>query len=353
MKTAIQKIKIWGIIILPLLFIMASCEKTLVGPEKSNTPTANFDFFWKTFDEHYGMFEVKNVDWDALYRRYRPRVNDQMTDEALYHVMADLIIQLNDNHLNIYPTNGVLPAFPGGVLRYKNRELTILKIQEDYDWEVSKKYLVESEEITPSVKFGTLPGNIGYISIEGHNDSRKSVEKSMEKMVGQLQSSKALIIDVRGDYGGMDAIAQLMAGHFASSKKLYMTSRKRNGIKHTDFTTPTEWYVEPTGTTFTKNIVVLTSRFTQSAGETFTLAMKEFEHVKVLGDTTAGSYSDNPNFELPNGWIFSVSVGDYRASDGNSYEGKGTAPNSWSRTTREELLAGKDSTLEKAIQMLQ
>lgn len=43
-------------------FIMASCEEELIGPEKANTPTNNFEQFWRTFDEQYGMFDVKNID---------------------------------------------------------------------------------------------------------------------------------------------------------------------------------------------------------------------------------------------------------------------------------------------------
>ena len=67
-------------------FIMASCEDELIGPEKANTPTNNFEQFCKTFDEHYGMFEVKNIDWKAIHDRFKPRVNDQMSDQELYKV---------------------------------------------------------------------------------------------------------------------------------------------------------------------------------------------------------------------------------------------------------------------------
>ena len=132
-----------------------------------------------------------------------------------------------------------------------------------------------------------------------------------------------------------------------------MTTRKRNGPKHSDFTEPVSWYVEPGGETqFTKPIILLTSRFSQSAAETFALAMNELDHVKLLGDTTAGSYSDNPTTEMYNGWMFSFSVGDFRAADGKSYEGIGTAPDIWMVNSKEDLLQEKDRVLEKAIDLL-
>jgi C-terminal processing protease CtpA/Prc len=132
-----------------------------------------------------------------------------------------------------------------------------------------------------------------------------------------------------------------------------MTTRKRNGPKRNEFTAAEEWYVEPTGKSqYTKPVVLLTSRFTQSAGETFSLAMNEMEHVTLMGDTTAGSYSDNPTTEMYNGWMFSLSIGDYRAADGKSYEGIGTAPDVWIRTSRQDLLNEKDPALEKAVEHL-
>src|SRR5688572_25776438 len=145
------------------VFIMASCEEELIGPEQANTPTNNFEQFWKTFDEHYGMFDVKNIDWKAIHDQFKPRVNDQMTDKKLYEVLSDMIVLLNDNHLNLYPTNGELPVFPGGVLSYRNGQLEILKVQEDYDLEVAKTYTTSYEQVTENIGYGKLPNNLSYV----------------------------------------------------------------------------------------------------------------------------------------------------------------------------------------------
>lgn len=249
-------------------FIMASCEEELIGPEKANTPTNNFELFWKTFDEHYGLFELKNIDWKAIHDQFRPQINDQMTDEEFYKVLSDMIVMLNDNHLNLYPTNGALPVFPGGVLNYRNGQLEILKVQEDYDIEVAKTYTAGYEQVTENIGYGKLPNNLYYINVKG-TDGLKEVEKQMEKIMSSVADASGVIIDIRGFYGGYDPVSQYMAGCFASSRKLYMTTKKRNGPAHTDFTPTAEWYVEPKGVKpYTKPVTVLTSRFTQSAGET-------------------------------------------------------------------------------------
>ena len=348
--TTTKYLRILIFITLPFIFMMASCEEELIGVEKPNTPTNNFEDFWKTFDTHYGLFEVKGVDWKKVHDEFRPRVSDQMADGELYNVLTAMMVLLNDNHLNLYPTNGALPVFPGGVLRYKNGNLSILKVQEDYSFDVVKKYAESMIELSPNMRYGVLAGNIGYLNFSG-TDSRHAVGKNMDKILTDLRDTRSLIVDIRGNYGGMDAISQYVASCFAGQRKLYMKTRKRNGPSHDAFTDVTEWYVSPVGDhPYLKPIVVLTSRFTQSAGETFALAMNELDHVTLMGDTTAGSFSDNPNFEMLNGWMFSVSVGDYRASNGQSYEGTGIPPDVLVVTRKDDLLAGKDVALEKAIE---
>jgi carboxyl-terminal processing protease len=343
-------IKILTVAIVAL--ILVSCSDELIGTEIPNTPEKNFEYFWKTLDARYGLFEVKSINWQNVHETYRPRITSNTTNEELYETFKEMINLLNDNHVNLYPTTGTLPVYPGGLLRYKNGHVEITKVQTDYDLDVVKKYLQDTQQHTGNIFSGLLPGEIGYLNVKG-TDSRKAVADEMNSVVSKMSSAKALIVDVRGFYGGSDAVSQLIAGHFTNVRKLYMTTRKRNGPKHTDFTEPEEWYVAPQGQNqFTKPIILLTSRFSQSAAETFTLAMHELDHVRVLGDTTAGGYSDNPTTEMPNGWMFSFSVGDFRAADGKSYEGIGTAPDVWMVTTKEDLLGGKDRVLEKAIDLL-
>ena len=64
-------------------------------------PERNFEELWKTFDARYSHFGIKNIDWHALYRVYRPRVTAKTTDDELFTVMAEMIALLNDNHVGL------------------------------------------------------------------------------------------------------------------------------------------------------------------------------------------------------------------------------------------------------------
>jgi C-terminal processing protease CtpA/Prc len=224
---------------------------------------------------------------------------------------------------------------------------------DEFSLSVTKKYLEVVKEISThegvKIVYGRLAGNIGYVFFEDLSLSPTFYQNAMDDVLNFLADTKGIIVDARSIEGGDDRSAQHIAGRFASARHAYMTSRFRNGPRHTDFTAPMQWFVAPTGKSqYTKPVRLLTTRITGSAGESFTLAMRENANVQHWGDTTYGAFSDNPRRELPNGWIYTVSVGDFRAADGTSYEGIGIAPQKVFKNSKDDVLAGLDKLLEEA-----
>jgi len=79
-----------AIFALPVFYV---ASKELSGPEK------NFEHLWRTLDRNYAIFGPKHIDWQALYKVYRPRVTAQTTDDELFAVMSAMLGHLNDNHV--------------------------------------------------------------------------------------------------------------------------------------------------------------------------------------------------------------------------------------------------------------
>ena len=423
-------------LILVTAMFFTSCEEILIGPAVSNDPISNFEEMWKSYDQYYGLFEVKEVDWQATYNQYRPQINEQTTDDQLKTIFHEMIDPLDDNHTFIITTENE-PRIESGIF-------DTLKVQTDFsldlipsyvsdfthygtaidygmladnigyihlgDFIPSRKYFEEAlDQIIGKLKdtdglvidirdnpggndvaaqyvagrfaaerklymnvrkksgpgpndfthygaaidYGTLAGNLGYIHLGDFIPSRKYFEDALDQIIAKLKDTDGLVIDIRDNPGGNDVAAQYVAGRFAAERKLYMNVRKKSGPGPNDFTQAIPWHVEPTGgTRYTKPIVLLTSRWTQSAGETFTLAMQELTNVTQLGDFTSGAFSDNIARELPNGWFCFMSIGDYRAADGESYEGIGVKPDLWLVNSKQDILSGKDRTLEKALELL-
>ncbi|MGB3077073.1 MAG: S41 family peptidase [Chitinophagales bacterium] len=329
-----------------LSIAFASCEKTLLESEVSNDPVSNFEALWKGYDEWYGLFDAKEIDWQETYNQYSQLVTMQTTDAGLKEIFHSMIDPLNDNHVYVITTANE-PRIESGIF-------DTLKVQTDFSLDVVKEnYVTGFTHYGAAIDYGTLPGNIGYLHLGDFIPSQHFYEDALDQIMDELQHTDGMVIDIRDNPGGNDATAQLVAGRFASQQALYMTVRKKSGPSHNDFTEPFEWYVQPEGKTqYLKPVILLTSRWTESAGETFTLAMQQLSTVTQLGDYTSGAFSDNIARELPNGWFYFISIGDYRDASGNSLEGIGVQPDIQLVNTKEETLSGVDKELEKAMELL-
>lgn len=84
-------------------------------------PVVNFETLWRMFDRNYGSFIPKRIDWDLLYRIYRPKVNSRTNDRDLFEVMSRLLEHLNDNHVKIQSRRPPR-FFRSGVLGNLNRD---------------------------------------------------------------------------------------------------------------------------------------------------------------------------------------------------------------------------------------
>ncbi|WP_162390601.1 S41 family peptidase [Spirosoma endbachense] len=330
-----------------LAMLVVACNDLTVGPEPVNTPESNFDQLWQEFDRMYGQFAVKQIDWNAVYEKYRPQIKPQMTDNQLFDVITQMLGELNDGH--------VWMVKPGP--DYRRYDSGPNYPTDEFDLKVVKKYVMDSHEIGTAdglnVFYGKLDGNIGYLYFVDLGQNPKFYERAVDEALAALADTKGIVVDVRNLTGGDDRSGQVVAARFASDRKLFMTTRFRNGPEHSDFTMPVDWFVEPAGTfRYVKPVILLTNRITQSAGETFTLAMRQNANVTHMGDTTFGVFSDNPKRELPNGWIYALSSGDFRAADGKSYEGIGIEPKQRIVNTKDDLAAGRDVVLAKAIALL-
>jgi len=332
----------------PLTLSLAlACDPELGDDASRADPVANFEQLWGDFDRYYGLFAVKGVDWDALHAEYAPQVRPDSTRAELHAVFADLLGHLGDTHVSLYPAGD--PELPV----WNHLRVDGVMPAGNYDYELIRRdYLDDHVDGGELVEYGRLAGGLGWIHIKLFDGNRRGWRRTMDDIFAALGDAPGIVVDVRDCPGGLDPLVQYIAGRFAADRRLFMTARKRSGPDRDDFTAPEAWYVEPTDDTYIKPVVLLTSFLTQSAGETFTLAMTTQDHVIHIGEATNGALSDNIMRDLPNGWMFTISVGDYRGPTGASYEGVGVPPDEEVLNTAEEVLAGTDRALERAIARL-
>ncbi|MFD2200833.1 S41 family peptidase [Shivajiella indica] len=334
-------------VLMMILTIISSCNDLMLGEEPQNTPVENFEVLWNEFDRMYALFEVKNLDWNQIYLEYKPRVNDNMSSDELFDLVSEMLAELNDGHVWMVKPDPGFRRFDSGPVYPKG----------DFDLDLVRNKLSEEHiignSVEPDVIYGKFDGEIGYIYIENLGMNPGFYYDALKTIIPYMTNTKGLIFDARGIEGGYDRSSQEVAGFFTKESKLYMRTKFKNGPGHDNFGHPIEWRTTPNmDISYNKPVKVLTNRQTGSAGETFVLAMKTIEHVKVLGDSTYGAFSDNPKRELPNGWIYAISTGDFRDANGISYEGKGIPPHELIQNTIAEVQSGLDKVLEKAIEEL-
>jgi tetratricopeptide (TPR) repeat protein len=324
------------------------------GAQEAREPTDpeyNFDVLWQTFDRNYAIFGPKRVDWDALYRVYRPMVTAETTDDELFDIMSNLLEHLNDNHVRL----------AGGGRQYRSGILSELgaagfdeQEMEDFSLELLKtKYLVSELEAQGRLRYAWLPDSIGYLRIRGFSQLAQSAE-AIDEIVGEFQGVKAVVIDLRVTPGGNDQVGKAIASRFADRKRLYMKTFERNGPDHDDFAPPRYFYVEPQGPVqFTKTLVVLTNRWGISAAENFALAMRVLPHATLIGDFTSGVFADVYGDQLPNGWQFGVSFKLFVDPTGFCWEGIGVPMDLRIINRPQDIAAGRDRVLEFALKFIE
>lgn len=99
-------------------------------------------------------------------------------------------------------------------------------------------------------------------------------------------------------------------------------------------------------------MAVLTNRGVYSAAEDFVLAMRALPQVRTVGDTTGGGSGNPIARELPNGWVLHVPRWQVWAADGTFFEGVGLAPDLPVQMTDADRARGRDTILERALQII-
>jgi carboxyl-terminal processing protease len=325
-------------IVLFILSVTGSWTQELSKPEK------NFEHLWKTMDEEYGIFLPKRVDWDLLYKVYRPKVTPETTDEELFDILAQMLGHLNDNHVHL---RSPFKSFGAGILQEIEREgFSRSLIQEKF---LKNKF---EERLKGRFIFGFVNESIGYFHFGGFMGLKQSAEV-VDEIVETFKDCKGLIIDVRNNGGGDDRVGKAIADRFADKKRLYMTTQIRSGPNHDDFKPPKYFYVEPGGPRqFTKPIILLIHRHSVSAADNFAMAMRTLPHVTLVGETTSGCQADQHGARLPNGWQFSVSYTLFVDQDGFCWEGIGIPPDLRQINRHEDINNGRDKPLELAIELI-
>jgi hypothetical protein len=333
------------IIILFLISIaFVACEKVFLGKDIENNPRSNFVWLWQKVEMGYSFFDVKDVEWDSVYVQYNPLIHDEMSDEELFDVLAQMLNELKDGHVNL-------------ISPFKTSKFEISSLgPENIDFRIIKdNYLGNDIVYTGPFTHGFLENEqVGYIRYSSFSNSITSAQ--LDYMLTRYQNTKGLIFDIRQNGGGFISNVFTLLSRFVTSETMIYSSQIKNGYKgdspDTTFSDPVPVYVSPhNGMTYTKPVVVLTDRGTYSAGSFFAVSCLALPHITLMGDTTGGGLGLPNGGQLPNGWTYRFSVTRTIAVDGNNYE-NGVPPFMHVTLFADHNITGIDNIIDDAIALI-
>ena len=326
-------------ILIAIVFMvsLAGCEKAFMDENPPNTPQANFDQLWQTFNDKYTYFGLKSLDWDSVYQAFAPRVNNSMTKNELFAVLDSMLFLLQDGHVNLVSDFNLS----------RNWEW-YLNYPENFNYAVvERNYLGSNYQIAGGLYYTILEGNVGYIYYPSFSSSTSVA--NLNAVFSYLANTKGLIFDIRNNGGGSLNNAYALAARLAPQQQTVLLRRYKTGPAPNEFSAQLGITLSPSSeVNYQKPAVLLTNRKSYSAANTFAAILSSYPQIIQLGDRTGGGGGIPADQELPNGWRYRFSASRETTPSGEELE-LGIAPNISLDLDSTLLRQGKDSFIERAL----
>jgi carboxyl-terminal processing protease len=258
----------------------------------------------------------------------------------------------------------------------------------DFHYRASRQGWAREEKKSAMYEF-TRTGDIAHVSLNSFDDN--SIVELFRNDLGEIQKSNGIVIDLRKNGGGSTDTGASILMHFTSADSItgsawktraHQASFKAWGTYFREYNpdirrNDTEgwenkilailekdyWYdggvfkrANTTGGELAGiPAVVLAGPNTGSAAEDFLVMLRQLpdRKIPVIGMHTFGSTGQPLPIELPGGGSARICTKRDTYADGTDFVGIGIVPDFEIISTVDDLLYGKDSALEKALEILQ
>lgn len=204
------------------------------------------------------------------------------------------------------------------------------------------KKIIRKEIKIKTVK-SSVDKNIGYIQISSFIST--STPNEFLEALENTQNSQGLIVDLRGNTGGLLTNAIFIANLFIEKGRL-VSIVGRNGYRYDVMAQDTNFQVK-------KPIILLVNGTSASASEILSGAMKDYHKAKIIGTKTFGKGMVQKIIAMPNATGLNLTIAKYLTPKGKDINKKGISPDIEVKFTQKDITAKKDIQLEKAKDVMQ
>jgi len=365
-----------------------------------------FEAVWNTINNKYYDPTFGGVDWVAIRKKYEPQIEAVRSDGEFSELLSRMLKEIKISHLSVLDMKNLdklvarAEVTRGLVLRDLDNQVVVTRIVDESSAAVeglrpgfvikaidavavtnardSEKTLasdtanhrlivvdeanaareievahklppkdrLESAPLLTGARYAVvetkiLDGGVGYIHFTNFIGPLK---KRFRSIFDSMKDTAGIIIDLRGNSGGDTDVGLAFAGLFVEKETPISATQTRKGGGN-------RYTAKPQKNPYLGKVVILVDEGSGSESEELTAGLQAARRVFVVGRTTRGEDMDATFQELPMKSIALLyPAGLPRTMDGVAIEGRGVIPDLDVRLTRAELLEGKDSQLDAAIQ---
>jgi carboxyl-terminal processing protease len=187
------------------------------------------------------------------------------------------------------------------------------------------------------------------VGVIGFNVWMATVDAQFQQAVDQFRTADGIVIDLRGNPGGLAAMLMGISGQFVNERKSLGVMKTRDSelkfAANPRVVSASGERVQP----YAGPLAILVDAMSGSASECFTGGMQAIGRARVFGQVSMGQALPALFDRLPNGDVLIHAYGDFVTAAGTRLEGRGVIPDEIVPLRREDLLAGKDRTLDAAL----
>lgn len=276
-----------------LLWLNSGCVKET--PLNTNH-RENFESLWNIINERYCYLDEKKINWDSIYTVYSGHLKGVKGDDFRFFKMLSVMLkELKDGHVNLISTFDVgrYNAWQGDPTEGYNYYMRKKILGPNYLTSGGMRYVKGGTNIDENIK-------IGYIAY----DSFSSSLGDMKFIFSYMSDCHGIIIDVRGNGGGLVDNANRLVSYFIDRKELVGFYSYKTGPGRGNFSDLKPEYIEPHKSLrwLTRPVVVLQDRGCYSAANDFLSKVRVAKNVVRIGLPSGGGGGMPAVSELPNGW---------------------------------------------------
>ncbi|MDP1914016.1 S41 family peptidase [Brevundimonas sp.] len=356
-----------------------------------------FDRVWTEVRNQYYDPDLHGVDWSAARQTWRPVALLAVDDRSLYRALGGMLDLLDDDHAGASPPavarrqatlrqrraaigvslrpelagesyliEGVRPGSPAaeaGVAEgwrlitaegapwtpeqdlAEGRPVTLAMLDAEGE---SRSLTLTPRMMDPVPAFAadrSRPGVL-VLTVEGFESG---LGRWMGEQLADLPPDIDVVIDLRGNPGGLLAEADAVLSCFLPRQRFWATRTGRSGRRIELRTAGGCGALDrPIG----NDVAVLVDANSRSAAELTPAALQEARRAVVIGAPTAGAVLISQETRLPDGGRLSLSRADFITSGGVRLEKRGVTPDVAAPRTLEDRRAGRDPGLDAAVAAL-